>query len=118
MAVCVLYTTALLCRLAGFLVYLTWGRSSTLGYFAARAMMIFFVFITLIFAPAVNPLHLLYRLNQDAGGIGGPFAAYLAVVMSAILVLIRVNGAFVRRHISGNKVNGSGVQEEKLKADS
>jgi len=100
MAVCVLYTAALLCRLAGFLVYLTWGRSSTLGYLAARAMMIFFVFITLIFAPAVNPLHLLYRLNQDGGGMGGPFAVYLAVVMSAILVLIRVNGAFVRRHIT------------------
>ena len=114
MAVCVLYTTSLLCRLCGFFAYLIWGRSSTLGYLAARSMMIFFVFITLIFAPAVNPLHLLYRLNQDAGVIGGPFAVYLAVVMSAIVVLIGVNGAFVRRHISGSKVNGSGVEGEKL----
>jgi hypothetical protein len=107
MAVCVLYTTSLLCRLSGFFVYLTRGRSSTLGYFAARSMMIFFVFITLIFAPAVNPLHFLYRLNQGAGGMGGLFAVYLAVVMPAILVLIRVNGALVRRHINKEEKNRS-----------
>ena len=56
MAASVLYTTSLCCRMSGFLVYLSWGRSSTLGYFAARALMILLVFATLFFAPAVNPL--------------------------------------------------------------
>ncbi len=110
MAVCVLYTASLLCRLSGFFVYLIRGRASTLGYFAARSMMIFFVFITLIFAPAVNPLHVLYLLHQDAAGIGGSFAVYLAAVMSAVLVLIRVNGALVRRHINKEEQSRSEVQ--------
>lgn len=100
MAVCVLYTAALLCRMSGFLVYLFWGRSSTLGYFAARALMIFFVFATIFFAPAINPLQLLYRLNQSPNRSGDSFAIYMAVVLFVVLILIRVSNALVRRHIN------------------
>lgn len=109
MAVSVLFTTSLLCRLAGFLVYLLWGRSSTLGYFAARGLMIFFVFATLLFAPVVNPLRQLYLLNQNPGGSGHLFAIHIAAVSLALLVLILVNNALVSRHI--NK-GGSSVARE------
>ena len=115
MAVFVLYTTSFFCRMSGFVVYLSWGRTSTLGYFAARALMIFFVFLTILFAPAVNPLQLLYRLNQSPRSMGYPFAIYLAAVLFAILILIMVSNALVRRHINKEKsrrseVPGSEVQ--------
>ena len=32
-AVSILYSASLLCRMFGFMVYLFWGRSSTIGYF-------------------------------------------------------------------------------------
>lgn len=108
MAVAVLFATSLFCRLSGFLAYLFWGRSSTLGYFAARALMIFFVIATIFFAPAINPLRLLYLLNQSPDSRGYAFAIYIAVVSVAILILILVNNALVNRHI--NKSGGSKVQ--------
>jgi hypothetical protein len=108
MAVTVLYTTSLFCRMSGFVVYLIWGRTSTLGYFAARSLMIFFVFLTVFFAPAINPLQLLYRLNQSPRSMGYPFAIYLAAVLFAIFTLIMVSNALVRRHI--NKSSRSEVQ--------
>ena len=103
MAVSVLYTTALFCRMSGFLVYLSRGRSSTLGYFAARVLMIFFVFVTILFAPAINPLQLLYRLNQSPNSSGYSFAIYMAVVLFATLILILANNALVKRHIDKGK---------------
>ena len=103
MAVCVVYTASLFCRMSGFLVYLSWGRSSTLGYFTSRGLMIFFVFATIFFAPAVNPLQILYRLQQSPSSSGESFAIYLAVVLFAILILILVNNALVRRHINDSR---------------
>jgi uncharacterized membrane protein len=100
MAVSVLFTSSLFCRMSGFLAYLSWGRSSTLGYFAARALMIFFAFATIFFAPVINPLRLLYLLNQSPDSRIYPFAIYMAVVSFAILVLILVSNALVRRHIN------------------
>jgi hypothetical protein len=107
MAVCVLYTAALFCRMSGFLVYLFCGRSSTLGYFAARALMIFFVFATILSAPAINPLQLLYRLNQSPNSRGYSFEIYMVVVLFLILILILVNNVLVRRHINENSRSGS-----------
>jgi uncharacterized membrane protein len=98
MAVSILFAASLLCRMAGFLVYLLWGRSSTLGYFAARLAMIFFVFATLFFAPAVNPLRLLYLLNHNPDRSGHLFAIYLTAVSVAILALILISNALVNRH--------------------
>jgi hypothetical protein len=111
MAVCVLYTTAVLCRMGGFLVYLTWGRSSTLGYFTARGLMAFFVFATILFAPAINPLQLLYQLNQDPNNMGYPFAIYMSTVLFAILIFILVNNTLVRSHINKRKNSRSEVQD-------
>jgi hypothetical protein len=102
-AVSVMYTTALFCRMSGFLIYSLWGRSSTLGYFVGRVIMIFFVFATALFAPAINPLQLLYRLNQGPQNTGYPLVFYLTVVLAVIFILILVNNAMVRRHIQKNR---------------
>lgn len=108
MAACVLYTASLTCRLTGFLIYMWKGRSSTLGYFAARLLMIIFVFVTIPFAPLINPLRILFRLDHNPIGSGYPFAIYLAAVSSVIFILILVNNALVRRYINreGSKVLG------------
>ena len=108
MAAAVLYSASLFCRLAGFMVYLFWGRSSTLGYLTARAVMIIFVFITVIFAPAINPLHLLYRLNRSMDGSGHLFALYMTVVTTAVLVLIWANGSLVRRRMQRQRTEEKG----------
>jgi membrane protein YdbS with pleckstrin-like domain len=62
--------------------------------------MIFFVFVTIFFAPAINPLQLLYLLNHSPNSSGYPFAIYMAVVLFATLILILVNNALVKRHIN------------------
>lgn len=109
MAVSVLFTSSLFCRMSGFLAYLVWGRSNTLGYFAARALLIFFIFGTILLAPAVNPLRLLYLFGQSPDSRSYLLAIYLTVVSFAILILILVNNALVRRHIKIG--SGSEVQE-------
>jgi hypothetical protein len=102
-AVFILYTASLLCRMFGFMVYLFWGRLSTLGYFVARAFMIVFTFGTFIFAPLINPLQFLYLLNESPNGMGLPFVLYMAIVMFATLLLILANHTLVRRHIKQEK---------------
>lgn len=112
MAACVLYTTSFVCRMTGFLVYLWKGRSSTIGYFTARFVMIIFVFVTILFAPILNPLRILFLLNHSPTGSVYPFAIYMAFVSSVIFVLILSGNALVRRHIrkEGSKGQGSEVQ--------
>ena len=102
-AVFILYTASLFCRMFGFMVYLFWGRLSTIGYFVARAFMIVFIFGTFIFAPFINPLHLLYLLNESPKAIGLPFVFYMVIVILAILLLIKANHILVRRHINQEK---------------
>ena len=102
-ATLILYTTSLLCRMVGFMVYLFWGRLSSFGYFVARAFMVVFIFGTLLFIPYINPLQILYALNERPDGIGLPFVVYMAIVMSAILLLIAANHTLVRRHINAEK---------------
>jgi hypothetical protein len=114
-AVALLYSAGLFCRLSGFTVYLLWGRSSTLGYFTARAVMILFVFITVMFAPLINPLYILYRLNRSAEGAFYPFALYMTAVMLAAAVLAWVDNAMIRRHMNKGrtqKTDGRGQKAE------
>jgi len=102
-AVFILYTASLLCRMFGFMVYLFWGRLSTIGYFTARAFMIIFIFGTFIFAPYINPLQFLYLLNESPDAMGLPFVLYMAIVMFATLLLILTNHTLVRRHMNQEK---------------
>jgi hypothetical protein len=98
-AIAILYAAALFCRMTGFTAYLLWGRSSTLGYFTVRAIMIIFVFITVMFAPQINPLYLLYRLNHNAENAAYPFAFYMTAVTWVTVVLAWVDNALVRRNV-------------------
>jgi hypothetical protein len=98
-AVFILYTASLICRLIGFLVYLFWGRFSTLGYFVARAVMIVLIFGTIFFAPFINPLRRLYILNQPSKSDGFAFISYLVIVLLAILCLVVSNHILVKRNI-------------------
>ena len=100
MAVSILFTASFFCRMSGFLVYLIWGRSSTLGYFVARAHMVIFVIATIFVIPAVNPLRLIYQLNHSPDGLGRAFAIYTAAVSFAIAVMILISNAIVNRHIN------------------
>ena len=103
-ALFILYSASLLCRMFGFILYLFWGRSSTIGYFLARAFMIVFIFGTLFFAPFMNPLQFIYLLNERPTTIGLPFVLYMVAVISSILLLIAVNYILVRRHINKEKM--------------
>ena len=102
-ALFILYTASLLCRMFGFMVYLFWGRLSTLGYFTARAFILIFIFGTFIFAPFINPLQVLYLLNESPSAMGLPFVLYMAIVMFATLLLILANHRLVKRHINQEK---------------
>ena len=99
-AVAILYTAALLCRQFGFMVYLFWGRLSTLGYFVARAIMFAFIFGTIFFAPFINPLKLLYLLNQSPNGVGSAFVSYMVISLLGILCLSVTNHILVRHNIN------------------
>jgi len=103
-AVAVLYSAALLCRMSGFTAYLLWGRSSTLGYFTVRATMIIFVFITVIFAPLINPLYILYLLTYNAESAAHPFAFYMTAVTLIAVMLAWVDNTLVRRNMNRTKV--------------
>ena len=98
-AVSILFTASLVCRMFGFMVYLLWGRLSTLGYFVARTLMILFIFGTIFLAPFINPLRLLYLLNQRPNGIGLAFVYYMVIALGAILCLSITNHILVRRNI-------------------
>jgi hypothetical protein len=102
MAVSILYSASLLCRMFGFMVYLFWGRTSTIGYFVARTFIIVFIFGTFFFAPFLNPLHILYLLNKSTSAIGLPFVYYMMTLIFAILLLIGANHFLVRRHLLKN----------------
>jgi hypothetical protein len=102
-AVSILYSASLLFRLFGFMVYLFWGRLSSLGYFTARLFMVVFVFGTLLFLPHINPLQVLYDLNERPDAIAWPFVLYMAFVIFTILLLIAANHKLVGRHIKQEK---------------
>jgi hypothetical protein len=102
-AVCVLYSALLVLRLIGFLMYLFWGRLSSMSYFMARLFMVVFVFGTLPLSPHINPLRILYQLNQNPDGTARPFALYMALTVFAILLLVTANHRLVRRHLSEEK---------------
>ncbi len=98
-AVSILYTASLLCRMFGFVVYLFWGRMSTLGYIVARAFLIAYLFGTLLFVPFINPIQFLSLLSVSPYGVGFPFFFYMVVLMVTIILLIAASHIMVKRHI-------------------
>ena len=103
-AVLVVLTASLLCRMAGFMLYLFWGRLSSAGFWIARIFMIFFMLGTMVFAPAANPVRILFELDRNPAGISPLFpdayVFYLIGVSGAILIFAAVNHGLVKRYIS------------------
>jgi hypothetical protein len=98
-AVMIIYSASLLCRLFAFMIYLFGGRLSTAGYLASRGFMIFFLFGTLFFQSAMNPLQVLYMMNKSPQILDRPFIIHLVIVYSAILLLTVINQMLVQRHM-------------------
>ena len=101
-AVIVLYASALLCRITGFVLYLLGGRLSYSGYFIARVFIIFYLFATALFYSRINPLYILYGLNKDMKPAGSPldasFGFYMAVTGVALRTLIFICHLLILRY--------------------
>jgi hypothetical protein len=91
-ALAVVVTTSLLCRLVGVMLYLGQGKSRSLGYLASRCLMAAVVFGTLLFAPTINPIHILYGLQFDPDSLVKHSGyLYAACVAPAIFFLSLIN---------------------------
>lgn len=99
----IMFTASLLCRLFSFLVYLVFGRWSLTGYLSARIFYIFFLFATGAFAAFVNPILLIYALYRGeeipTGSSMNAYSYYMMIVTAAILIVILVNHAIIKRNI-------------------
>lgn len=106
-ALSVLFTTSLLCRMYGFLMYLRYGRWSRVGYLLARIFFILFIFVTGFFAGFANPILLIYSLHRGEEILTRfPLSAhslYMIIVTAAILLVILSNHAMLRRNIYKEK---------------
>jgi uncharacterized membrane protein len=99
----ILFTTSLLCRLFGFLMYLLYGRWSKLGYLWTRMFFIFSIFFTGFFIGSVNPILLIYSFHRGveipSGFPMSGYSLYIMIVACAILLLTLANQAMVRRNM-------------------
>ena len=83
-ALSIIFTASFLCRLFGFLMFLSWKNRPRIGYHFARLFFCFFIFATGIFAPYANPILLLYSLynGKEINRLLGlqPKARYVALL--------------------------------------
>jgi len=86
--VLVLYASALLCRMIGFVLYLLGGRLSYSCYFVARVLFILYLFATTLFYSRLNPLHILYELNKDVNTAGSPLNTSFGYFMAATVIFL------------------------------
>lgn len=99
-AVCVIFSAAFLCRMFGFTTYLVWGWWNVAGYLTGLIVSIYFIFISALFTPRVNPVLLLYKLNRSGGDTAffftETYSGYMAVIVPAILFFILLNFLLVQ----------------------
>ncbi len=103
----ILFTTPLLCRMFGFLIYLFCGKWSRIGYVLTRMFFILFIFVTGLFAGFANPILLIHSFHRGEEILTRfPLSAYslhMIMVTSAILLLTLANQAMVRRNMHKEK---------------
>ena len=101
-AIIVLYSSALLCRMMGFVFYLIGGKMSYSGYFIARVFIIIYLFATTLFDGRINPLNFFFRLNKYTKATGSPFDSmfgyYAAVTGIALCILMFICHVLIARH--------------------
>jgi hypothetical protein len=102
-ALAVLVTASLLCRILGVTFYLAQGRRRILGYLASRCVMIGFVFGTLVFAPMINPLHILYGLQFDLHRTGN-LVKHSGYVYSGGVALAIFSLALINHWLAGRRL--------------
>jgi hypothetical protein len=106
-ALSVLFTTAFLCRMFGFLMYLWCRNWSTVGYLLTRVFFIVFIFVTGFVPGFPNPILLIYSFHSgEQILIRVPMSAYslyMIIVTAAILLLTLSNTALLRRNIHREK---------------
>lgn len=101
-ALLILFSASLLCRMFGFTTYMIWGWWNVAGYLMGLILSIYFLFVSAMFTPEINPILLLYRLNTSLGE--SPFLSmkvyseYMSVILPAILFFILLNFLLVYRH--------------------
>lgn len=102
-ALSILFTSSLLCRLFGFLMYPCSGKWSLVGYLSIRLFFIFFMFVTVVFAPFANPILLINALYKGEEILSpspmSTYAVYMMLVTAAILLFTLANQAIVRHNI-------------------
>ncbi len=108
----IVYTTSLLCRMFGFLMYLFWGRFRMEGYLCSRLFVVIFIFVTAAFAPSFSAIRILYALNQGLNhnlttGVAhsgyNSYVSYMLTVISGSIVLMLLCQLLVRRHMNKEK---------------
>jgi hypothetical protein len=108
-ALSIIFTTSLLCRLFGFLMFISWKNRPRIGYYLARLFFYFFIFATGIFAPYANPVLMVYSLynGRDISTpfSFGPYTSHMLIMTLAILILSLANQLRVRHNILGGKSN-------------
>ena len=99
----VVFTASLLCRLAGFIAYTFWGRMSSVGFLLTRVFLGIFLFGTLILAPTINPVLVLYELNNSLPNIGvllkSSYSIYITTVGLTIGMFVAMSQILVRYYI-------------------
>ena len=106
-ALSIIFTASFLCRLFGFLMFLSWKNRPRIGYHFARLFFCFFIFATGIFAPYANPILLFYSLYNgrdiSAPFSFGPYAFHMIIMTLAILILTLANQLMVRHNVLEGK---------------
>jgi hypothetical protein len=100
-ALSIVFTTALLCRLFGFWLYLLWGNMSVLGYLFARVFLAASIYATGFLVPVINPLRVIFGLEQDSDILGlsmkSAYTQYMLFVCTAIILLAILADLFVSK---------------------
>lgn len=108
-ALSIIFTASLLCRLFGFLMFVSLKNRPRIGYYLSRLFFCAFIFATGVFAPYANPILMLY--NPYTGrDISTPFsfdphAFYMLITTLAILILTLANHLMVRHNMHKGKSN-------------
>ncbi|MFC1892080.1 hypothetical protein ACFLZT_06770 [Thermodesulfobacteriota bacterium] len=96
----VLYTSSLVCRLFGFLMYPLHKKSTGTGYIVIRLFYVFFMFGTLYIAPYINPIMIINYLHSGEIMIIFNnitfYSFYMMTVLFAVLILITANYFMVK----------------------
>jgi hypothetical protein len=98
-AFAILYTSALTCRLVGFLVYFFCGRHSTIGYLLARAFLLGYLWVTSFGPPFLNPVYMLSLMTKSRQDTTLLYLLHIMTSLAVIVLLTTCAHLLVKRRI-------------------